>query len=413
MSKTLKTVQRGACLLLALLLLTCVFTKEGIPSLLAANTSKYASDSKVKQYQSQISSLQQQTKNLKNNIANVQKEAAEYRVQKKEIDALLTNLADEIELSEELIELYSNQIEDTKQEIAETQTEYDRKYRQFLDIMVLNYEEGDASYLALLLGADSLSDFLSRLENVTSILDYNKKVMEKLETLQANLQKSQQLLEQKVEEQQGLIVSLEEAKAEAEEQLDYVKGLIADLEKEEAKMQAQIKKNQAAEAEADAQIAKRVQELQAAEQRKMESGTWQWPIDLNVNQVCSSGYGWRILYGVWDFHRGWDIACAKNTPIHAAKGGKVLLAEYHYSYGNYIVIDNGDGVSTVYGHCTTLKVKAGQVVTKGQVIGTVGTTGNSTGFHLHFEFRKNGTYVDPYNYIKSPPISIIASKLSK
>ncbi|MBR6290691.1 MAG: M23 family metallopeptidase, partial [Clostridia bacterium] len=146
---------------------------------------------------------------------------------------------------------------------------------------------------------------------------------------------------------------------------------------------------------------------------KMESGDWHWPIDINVTQICSSGYGWRVLYGVWDFHRGWDIACAKGTPIHASKGGRVLIATYHYSYGNYVVIDNGDGVSTVYGHCTKLYVTAGQTVKKGDTIATVGTTGNSTGFHLHFEFRKNGVYTDPFQFIKNPPIGIIASRLTK
>jgi len=96
-----------------------------------------------------------------------------------------------------------------------------------------------------------------------------------------------------------------------------------------------------------------------------------------------------------------------------AKGGTVVIAQYHSSYGNYIVIDHGDGVSTVYAHCSKLLVSVGDKVKKGQHIGEVGTTGNSTGYHLHFEFRKNGKYTDPFNYIKEPPIKVGASRYNK
>jgi murein DD-endopeptidase MepM/ murein hydrolase activator NlpD len=90
-----------------------------------------------------------------------------------------------------------------------------------------------------------------------------------------------------------------------------------------------------------------------------------------------------------------------------------VIATYHNSYGNYVVIDHGDGVSTVYAHCSKLNVTKGATVKKGDKIGEVGTTGNSTGNHLHFEFRLNGKYIDPFTYIKNPPISIIPSRYQK
>ncbi len=400
--------RRGICLLLAVVILTGVLTYGGVLPADAAYT-----DSTVKKYQSQIAALEQKSKDLKKNINDLRSQAAEYRELKKEYDGYIATVEEKIETSELYLVDLQEEIGRTKAEIAAKKDEYARKRKQFLDTMTVNYEEGGASYLALLLGATSLSDFLSRLERLTSILEYQKSITTRLDAIRISLEEKQASLEEQVEEQNDILAALAVDKADLEQKRKEVDEMILELQKNEVEIQNQIKKNQTEEAKLDSQMQAYIQEQQRLLQLKMEAGDWRWPIDLNVTQVCSSGYGWRILYGVWDFHRGWDIACAKGTPIHAAKGGRVLYATYHYSYGNYVVIDNGDGVSTVYGHCTKLYVTAGQTVKKGDVIGTVGTTGNSTGFHLHFEFRKNGLYTDPFNYIKSPPIPIIASRLTK
>ena len=97
----------------------------------------------------------------------------------------------------------------------------------------------------------------------------------------------------------------------------------------------------------------------------------------------------------------------------ASKSGTVVIAQYHNSYGNYVVIDHGDGISTVYAHASKLLVSKGDTVKQGDVIAKVGTTGNSTGYHLHFEFRKNGKYTDPFEFIPKPPIKVGASRYQK
>lgn len=404
-----RTARRLTCFVLALAALCCTLTRGGIfPSEAAAYT-----DATVKQYQAQIAALEQKSKSLQKGINDLRAQAAEYKELKKEYDDYLAAIEEKIETTELYLDALEAQITETRNDLARTEAEYNRKHKIFLETMVVNYEEGDATYLALLLGATSLSDFLSRLEYVTSILDYQKNIMGQLDSLRISLEEKKADLEAKVVEQNETLEALAADKADAEAKRKEIDDMLYQLQLNEVTMQNQIKKNQTEEAKLDAQMQAHIQEQQRLIQLKMESGDWRWPIDINVTQICSSGYGWRVLYGVWDFHRGWDIACAKGTPIHAAKGGRVLIATYHYSYGNYVVIDNGDGVSTVYGHCTKLYVTAGQTVKKGEKIATVGTTGNSTGFHLHFEFRKNGVYTDPYNYIKSPPIAIIPSRLSK
>ena len=109
----------------------------------------------------------------------------------------------------------------------------------------------------------------------------------------------------------------------------------------------------------------------------------------------SSRYGYRSS----GFHGGVDLAAPGGSPILAARAGKVLTATYHYSYGNYVIVDHGGGISTLYAHASKLLVKKGQTVKKGQQIAKVGTTGNSTGNHLHFEVRINGKRTNPEPYI--------------
>ena len=142
--------------------------------------------------------------------------------------------------------------------------------------------------------------------------------------------------------------------------------------------------------------------MQAKQQSTYVGGTLEWPLPLDVYYQVSSEYGWRTLWGVQDFHLGLDLACACNTNVYAANAGTVLKSEYHYSYGNYVLIDHGGGISTLYAHMNERWVSAGDTVTALQQIGKVGTTGSSSGYHLHFEVRENGSTTDPRGYINLP-----------
>ncbi|MGN1347006.1 MAG: murein hydrolase activator EnvC family protein [Eubacteriales bacterium] len=131
-------------------------------------------------------------------------------------------------------------------------------------------------------------------------------------------------------------------------------------------------------------------------------GVLSWPLEAGVSYYVSSEYGWRSIEGISDFHLGIDLACDNGTPIYAAAGGTVLRSESHPSYGNYVLIDHGGGISTLYAHMSSYAVTAGETVAAGQTIGWVGLTGNTYGYHLHFEVRENGSTVEPRNYIALP-----------
>ena len=128
-------------------------------------------------------------------------------------------------------------------------------------------------------------------------------------------------------------------------------------------------------------------------------GTASWVLEPGVAYTVSSEQGWRDLYGTADFHLGTDLACPAGTEIHAYNAGTVLISEYHYSYGNYVLVDHGGGMQTLYAHMSERAVSAGDWVESGQLLGYVGMTGSAYGYHLHFEVRENGEVQNPRNYL--------------
>ncbi|MDO4394294.1 MAG: M23 family metallopeptidase, partial [Bacillota bacterium] len=130
------------------------------------------------------------------------------------------------------------------------------------------------------------------------------------------------------------------------------------------------------------------------------NGIMCWPAPSYTRISCPFGWRKHPITKRKNYHGGVDLASPGGSPILAADSGTVIIAQYHYSYGNYVVIDHGGGIATLYGHSRKLLVKRGQKVSKGQKIALVGTTGSSTGNHLHFEVRKNGARINPMPYIK-------------
>lgn len=396
------------------LLLTCITV---ISVLLAggsvANADSKLTDATVKKYEEQIADLQKQQKTIQNQLAKMAKEGSSLSAQKQVVDTYMDTTQRKIEIAETLLAELDGKINAARVSIDETQAEYDRMYELFVRMMVMNHEQGETSYLGLILGSDSLGDFLTQTEHVSRLLAYNKSVMDSLKQNKAELEDERLSLEAKIAIQNETIATLQADMEDLHNQEAAILKKIGALEKDQAAAQKEYYENKKKEDQLDKELEEYLAELQRKNQAKMESGDWLWPISLDDYHYNSSGFGWRKLYGVWDYHRGWDLAAYRGTPIYASKGGKVVIATYHNSYGNYVVIDHGDGVSTVYAHCSKLTVSKGDTVKKGDKIGEVGTTGNSTGNHLHFEFRLNGKFIDPFTYIKKPPIKIIASRYQK
>ena len=185
-----------------------------------------------------------------------------------------------------------------------------------------------------------------------------------------------------------------------------VDALIAEISGQESQVKAAEAKLQAAANAADAEIRAAEKELASQIANVPSESGFLWPLPGRYN--LSSLYGSRKhpVTGKANNHTGIDVPAPSGTPIQACKSGVVTTSTYNNSYGNYVVVSHSDGTSTLYAHMSRRNASKGQTVSQGQVIGYVGTTGSSTGNHLHLEIRVNGSRRDPINYFQSLPLTI-------
>lgn len=372
---------------------------------------------------------------------------------KEALDNEITALEGEIDVTNNLLNTYNTQLTYYTEEIAVKETEIDERWGVFLDRVRINYEDSFTSYLEIVLSSDSFSDLLYRVDIIASLLDYDKHVLAALDTAKkdlttmqteyqslqfkaqetlASLMEQLPVLEDKRAESARLLAELDAkvlAAMQSKETTEELKKEIeasyaekaAQLEKAEAEIEEKIRKAQeeaARKAREEAERKRREEEerkKQEAANKKPSStttttpsktpvvtGKYAWPTESSYTKV-SSLFGWRTspLSGRPEFHNGIDIPAAYGSAIYAADGGTVIISERHYSYGNYVVIDHGNGLTTLYAHNTKNLVKVGDVVDKGQQIATCGSTGDSSGNHCHFSVRVDGSPVNPLNYVSN------------
>lgn len=273
--------------------------------------------------------------------------------------------------------------------------------RRLVDI----YENGDLSYAQVLLSAQTFAEFVERWEDLRLLVHSNQQALrvrkaeeQRVAGVQADLERTEIELGQEQQEQQrahSQLNSLADERrnlvAVADQQRRHVASQVAQIEDlsaaEESQLESMIRERQA-------ELAARGKAAGVAGSLPSGGpGSFSWP----VSGTITSPFGWRSnpFGGSPDFHQGLDIAAPTGTTITAAASGTVIMAQWYGGYGNYILIDHGGGYSTGYGHCSAIYVAVGQSVKRGQAIGAVGSTGASTGPHVHFEVRINGKPVDP------------------
>jgi murein DD-endopeptidase MepM/ murein hydrolase activator NlpD len=269
------------------------------------------------------------------------------------------------------------------------------------------YENGDLTYASVLLSAQSFNDFVERWEDLRLLIAANERAVRVRKTAEARVAAVEADLERANLELQGEQDEQSRARDQLGDLASERQNLVAVAAQQRhhvATQVAQIEDLSAAEeAQLEALIVERQRELEAARRAHGIAGggiapggpvgTFSWP----VTGTITSPFGWRSnpFGGSPDFHPGLDIAAPTGTTVTAAASGTVIMAQWYGGYGNYISIDHGGGYSTGYGHLSAIYVANGQTVTRGQAIGAVGSTGASTGPHLHFEVRINGKAVDP------------------
>lgn len=327
---------------------------------------------------------------------------------------LSTSLQQIQELGDKITE-YENQYNDLKNQVAEmeaniavidadinkVQAEYDRKENLLKKRMVALYKAGDATYLDVLLSSSSIVDFLSKYYMLEKIIDYDTDLMKELEV-------EKNSIENKKQEQEKKKADLKVAKAKAgqmqilmENNKMLQENYSARLTTEEATLNEQILQYKQEQEEIERQIQAAINwSGDLAIQYK--GGVMIWPVGVNGTYITSP-FGNRLhpIQGVYKYHSGIDIGNAGyGAPVLAAADGAVTYAGVMSGYGNCVMINHGSGIVTLYGHGQTIYVTLGQTVKQGDVIMAVGSTGNSTGPHLHFEVRKDGVATSPIPFLK-------------
>lgn len=342
-----------------------------------------------RQIQNEISGLRSSLNSLKGELNEQQRALANADMKVKQSEDTLAALNNQLKVADKELE-YANL------EFSAAQTELANQLNAFKARLRENYMNGDVGLLDVVFDATSMEDFITRSYYMERILLYDSNMINAINATIDVIKEKRAIQEEKIanlntlkEEQQKIQAELETARAEQKKLVDEAQEDVDEVSKE-------IRQRQKDSDE----IAAIIRSMQNPDGDAVGTGTYAWPLKGYSN--ISSNYGWRTLRGKRNLHTGIDITAPNGTNIYAIDDGKVILSRRYGSYGECVIIDHGNGISSLYAHQSTRSVSVGDTVAKGQVIGHVGLTGNTTGYHLHLEIRKNGSHVSPWNYVSKP-----------
>ena len=363
--------------------------------------------------QQEQAKLEQEQEENDAKLASLKADQSKQQEYKDALDAQMQNLQSQIDGLNTQINGLDASIEEKNTAIAEKQKNIDEDVETLKERLCAIYMMGDASTLEILLQSESVIDMAQKVELLNIITEHDTKLIAQLTADMESIADEKAEIESEKEQVAAARTELESKGSELASVQAEAERVLEELNQSVASVQAESDRIAEEKAQASAEIDQWWKDYyaQLAAQNSSSSGSsggsssgsigsggyvstgnFTWPVPGFTNISCgySSGHkaidisgGGRTIYG---------------TPIVAADSGKVVTATYHYSYGNYVMIDHGGGYSTLYAHASSLAVSAGQTVTKGQTIAYVGSTGNSTGPHLHFEVRVNGNRQNPFNW---------------
>lgn len=400
----MKSAKRILCAFLAVLTLLTLAAAGSVRPAYAAKTAAELEEEQRKA--AQIAALEQKKREQQEKLKELEKQIAEARAKKEDVMVTKNLLDQRNQLLLEQIDDTQNQIDDAAAQIARYELLEQEQYELFCQQVRSEEERGSLSYLSVLFKATSMADLLNRMEFVNEVAEYNKTLIAAMKETRENIKAEKTEMEAK--------------EAQLGEQQDELQGKLDETTKlmnEYAADQRELEKLYAAEEAAGKAIVAEINRLMAESDVVPSAEGFIWPV--TTSRKISSPQGNRVSPGNGigsSNHKGVDICnVSYSSKIYATKSGKVLIASMPYSdpdggksgYGNYVVIDHGGGMSTLYAHMSIVKVSVGQYVTQGDVIGVTGNTGASTGPHLHYEVHSttmvNGravtVYENPLNYL--------------
>lgn len=355
--------------------------------------------------------LTEQRKAAQAVVDGLEEEQASVLERKKAMDERNQFTLEQMELNAEEIELYDQLIAEKEEEVKEARRLEEEQLARYRARVRAMEENGNYNILSIIFQANDLGELLTTMDDVGEIMESDKQLekayiaaRENAEAMQAEYEQYKAQLEEKQDtlrrEQEQLQAELEEANdllLDLEQQLAENGDLLAELQAEEDKLDAEL----------DALIAQREEERRQQQVVSsgnassgytggtvVSSGNWMWPVSCTYITSCV-GYRFHPVSGIWKYHSGMDIGSAHGDSVWATEAGTVCCAGVKGGYGNCVMIDHGNGYYSLYGHLSSIAVSLNQTVSKGDTVGYVGSTGVSTGPHLHFEFRdSSGSSLD-------------------
>lgn len=401
------------CAVAAVVLCTAFFrTKQDVSAL---TMSSITSDS-IRDKEEQIRQAENEREALKSGLSDLQSIKKDLEAQRSSLKNYVTQLDSSLAKIEQNIQELNAKIAAKEEEIAVTQEELEtaleneeNQKESMISRIRMVYESGDPQMLDMLLKSASFGDFLNKADYVERVVSYDRKMWQDYKMVREYVELCKQELELEKE-------ILDETKAGVEEEQRNLEALIDQKNRDIVAYETDITNKEKAIREYEEEIEAQENEIAtlealiAEEKKKIlassgvvltyDGGAFKFPV-ASYTRV-SDDYGPRIhpTLGIQQFHNGVDLASPKGTAIYAAYDGVVVAAAYSATMGNYVMIDHGSGLYTIYMHASALYVEKDDIVVRGETIAAVGSTGRSTGPHLHFSVRLNGEYQSPWNYIK-------------
>ncbi len=394
----MKSTKRILCAFLAVLTLLTLAAAGSVRPAYAAKTAAELEEEQRKA--AQIAALEQKKKEQQEKLKDLEKQIAEAKAKKEDVMVTKKLLDQRNQLLLEQIDDTQNQIDDAAAQIARYELLEQEQYELFCQQVRSEEERGSLSYLSVLFKATSMADLLNRMEFVNEVAEYNK-------TLIAAMKETRENIKAEKTEMEAKEAQLGEQQDELQGKLDETTKLMNEYAADQKALERMHAAEEKAADEIDAQIARLIADSDVVP----GSEGFIWPV--STSKMISSPIGSRVAPGGFGStnHKGVDICNVGYTSsVYATKSGRVLLTNssgWGGGYGNYVVIDHGGGLTTLYAHMSVVKVSPGDTVSQGTVIGVTGNTGASTGPHLHYEVRTttivNGksvtVYQNPLNYL--------------
>lgn len=350
----------------------------------------------MSELQTQKQQITQELNSVTEGLEGIQVELTEALEAVNKIEAQIIEGQTKLNETENEIKTLEQEIFKIKEQLKIVKKDYDAQKKLLEKRLVAAYKRGETTYLDVLLNSKSVTDFISRYYLIEEIAEYDSKLLDtigreknKIEEINIKLADKQQNLEKIKKGQEKTLVALENAKT-------IKNSYVSELTEEELEIQKQVEEYNQKLDNIDAQMA-----ILAMVDGNSEfiGGEFLWPAPGNT--IITSPFGMRFhpILHYYRSHNGIDIGTPTGAPIVASNPGKVITASYVGSYGNVVMIDHGGGIVTNYAHGSKILVEVGQMVERGEIIMEAGSTGLSTGPHLHFEIKINGTFVNPLPYV--------------